>query len=221
MGKGKAGRHHLDGGFEGDMAALRFGFIQAWASWQRWWIERRCGWPRSGGLSEARREMTLGDGPCQAERSLGLGPTPERKGLQKWLSNLLRFLDSKIKDSNTIKWNLNWGQTRINLNNFFEVFSNLNLLKISLNIQIQTKALNERLLNWFRKRFQNEIWIFLKNKIDLGLRNKNMHAMKCNLTKYSKIFLSLFRWNALTWQVLIFFFWKSGCYSISCGAHAH
>jgi hypothetical protein len=27
---------------------------------------------------------------------------------------------------------------------------------------------------------------FQKSKIDLGFRNKNMHAMKCNLSNYSK-----------------------------------
>jgi hypothetical protein len=41
--------------------------------------------------------------------------------------------------------------------------------------------------------------------MDLGLRNKNMHAIKCNPIKL------LFRWNALTWQVLNFL-WKLGCY---------
>jgi hypothetical protein len=46
----------------------------------------------------------------------------------------------KTKDSNTFNQNLNWGQTKINLNKLFEDFSNLKLLKISLNIQIQTKA---------------------------------------------------------------------------------
>jgi hypothetical protein len=33
----------------------------------------------------------------------------------------------------------------------------------------------------------------LKSEIDLGLRNKNMHAMKCNLSNYSKNFLLLIR----------------------------
>jgi hypothetical protein len=32
-----------------------------------------------------------------------------------------------------------------------------------------------------------------------------MHIIKYNLSNYSKIFLSLFRWNALTWQVLNYF----------------
>jgi hypothetical protein len=62
----------------------------------------------------------------------------------------------------------------------------MELFKIGLNIQIQTKALNGGLLNWFGKRFKNEIQIFLKSKNNLGLRDKNMHAMKCNLWNYSK-----------------------------------
>jgi hypothetical protein len=64
----------------------------------------------------------------------------------------------------------------------------MELSKISLSIQIQTKALNEGLLNQFGKGFQNEIRIFLKHKIDLGFRNENMHAMKCNISDYSKNF---------------------------------
>jgi hypothetical protein len=43
-------------------------------------------------------------------------------------------------DPNIFKLNLNTIQTRINLNKFFENFTNLELFKISLNIQIQTKA---------------------------------------------------------------------------------
>jgi hypothetical protein len=70
---------------------------------------------------------------------------------------LIQGFGFKTKDSNTFKPNLNWNQTSINLNKLFEGFSNLELLKISLNIQIQTKALNGRLLNRFEKRFRNEI----------------------------------------------------------------
>jgi hypothetical protein len=55
-----------------------------------------------------------------------------------------------------------------------------------------------------QKRFKNEIWIFSKRENNLGFRNKNMHAMKCNLSNYSKFFLLLFKWNTLTWQVLNF-----------------
>jgi RNA recognition motif-containing protein len=51
-------------------------------------------------------------------------------------------LGSKSKDSNIFKLDLNWSQTKINLNKIFKDFSNLELLKIDLNIQIQTKALN-------------------------------------------------------------------------------
>jgi hypothetical protein len=35
--------------------------------------------------------------------------------------------------------NLNWGQTKINLNKLFKDFSKMELFEISLNIQIQTK----------------------------------------------------------------------------------
>jgi hypothetical protein len=52
--------------------------------------------------------------------------------------------------------------------------------------------------------FQNKIWIFPKSEINLGRRNKNMHAMKWNLSNYSKIFLSIIRWYVLSWQVLKF-----------------
>jgi hypothetical protein len=82
---------------------------------------------------------------------------------------------------------MNCCQTHINSNKFFEEFSNLELLKIDLDIQIQTKALNEGLLKWSGKTFQNEIWVFLKNETNLGLRNKNMHAMKRTLSNYLKI----------------------------------
>jgi hypothetical protein len=43
------------------------------------------------------------------------------------------------------------GLTKINLNKLLEGFSNLRLLKIDSNIQIQAKALNGGLLKSFRK----------------------------------------------------------------------
>jgi hypothetical protein len=39
-----------------------------------------------------------------------------------------------------------------------------------------------------RKRFQNELQIFLECETNLGLRNKNIHAMKCNQSNYLNIF---------------------------------
>jgi hypothetical protein len=60
-------------------------------------------------------------------------------------------LDSKFKDSNIFKPNLNLDQTKINLNKLFKDFSNLELLKISLNMQIETKAINGRLLKMIWK----------------------------------------------------------------------
>jgi hypothetical protein len=44
----------------------------------------------------------------------------------------------------------------------------LQLLKISLNNQIQTKALDKGLLKRLGKRFQNKIRIFLKSETNLG-----------------------------------------------------
>jgi hypothetical protein len=61
-------------------------------------------------------------------------------------------LDSKFKDSNIFKPNLNLDQTKINLNKLFKDFSNLELLKISLNMQIETKAINGRLLKMIWKK---------------------------------------------------------------------
>jgi hypothetical protein len=37
-----------------------------------------------------------------------------------------------------------------------------------------------------RKRFLNKIRIFSKSEIDLELVNKNMHAIKCNLSNLFK-----------------------------------
>jgi hypothetical protein len=47
---------------------------------------------------------------------------------------------SKFKDSNTFKLNLNWIQSRKKSNDLFGDFSNLKLLKIDSNIEVQTKA---------------------------------------------------------------------------------
>jgi hypothetical protein len=68
-------------------------------------------------------------------------------GCRKFLSNFLRVLSLKSKVLNTFKLNLNWGKIGINSNNLFEGFSIMELLKIDLNIQIQSKALNGSLLN--------------------------------------------------------------------------
>jgi hypothetical protein len=65
---------------------------------------------------------------------------------RKMFLNLDKGFGFKSKDSNTFKPNLSWSQTNINVNNFFEYFSNLELFKIDSNIQIQTKALNGGLL---------------------------------------------------------------------------
>jgi hypothetical protein len=81
------------------------------------------------------------------EKRCGLKGVGQNQGTIGWAAkNHFNFsnkdLNSKVKDSNTLKPNLKWSQTRINLNKLFEDFSNLELLKIDLNIEIQTKALN-------------------------------------------------------------------------------
>jgi hypothetical protein len=68
---------------------------------------------------------------------------------------------------------MNWGQTSIYLKELFEDFTNLELSKISLNNQIQTKALNARRFKWFRKRFKKmEIKSFWKAKPTWGFEIK-------------------------------------------------
>jgi hypothetical protein len=71
----------------------------------------------------------------------------ENKEERNWAAKLIfEFLfkdfDSKQRVLNIFKPNLNWTQKRINSKHIFEYFSNLKLLKIDLNMQIQTKALN-------------------------------------------------------------------------------
>jgi hypothetical protein len=68
-------------------------------------------------------------------------------GCKKNHSNFSQGFGFKTKDSNTFKSKFELRQTKINLNKLFEDFSNLKLFKISLNIQIQTKALNGGHLN--------------------------------------------------------------------------
>jgi hypothetical protein len=66
----------------------------------------------------------------------------KQKWAVEWSFQFKQGFGFKIQRFNTLKPNLNWSQTKIILNKSFEYFSNLELLKISLNIQIQTKALN-------------------------------------------------------------------------------
>jgi hypothetical protein len=125
-------------------------------------------------------------------------------GCRKPFQILKQGIGFKTKNFKYFQSLFELGQTKINLNKLFEYFLNLELFKSDSNIQIQTKALNRGLLKWSEKRFLNEIWIFSKSKNNLGPKNKNLHAMKCNISNYSKNFLSLFRLNALIWQVLNF-----------------
>jgi hypothetical protein len=86
-------------------------------------------------------------------------------GCRKFLSIFLRVLSLKSKVLNTFELNLNWGKIGINSSKLFKGFSIMGLLEIDLNIQIQSKALNGSLLNWFTKRFQNEnLNLFEKQK---------------------------------------------------------
>jgi hypothetical protein len=71
----------------------------------------------------------------------GEGFRAKIKDLNRWASDLIfelisRILSLKSKVSNISNWILNKGQTRISKSKLFEGFSNLELLKIDLNIQI-------------------------------------------------------------------------------------
>jgi hypothetical protein len=73
------------------------------------------------------------------------GSWAELKNSIGWQAELIlnifsRLLVSNSKDSNIFKPNLNGSQTKLNLNKLFKDFSNLDFLKICLNIQIQTEA---------------------------------------------------------------------------------
>jgi hypothetical protein len=127
-------------------------------------------------------------------REKGAGQKKERVvlgiGCRKFLSNFLRVLSLKSMVLNTFKLNLNWGQIGINSSKLFDGFSNIELLEIDFNIQIQTKALIGRLLNWFEKIFQNKnLNLFEKMKITKGLEIKI--CMPWNASY--EIFLLLFR----------------------------
>jgi hypothetical protein len=65
-----------------------------------------------------------------------------KMGCRKFLSNFLKAFGFKIQRFKYFQTEFELGETWINLNKLFEDFSNLELSKISLNIQIQTKALN-------------------------------------------------------------------------------
>jgi hypothetical protein len=95
----------------------------------------------------------LGQKGWWAKMPLRTGPAPKNSkenwvGMLRpsgripgWVAKILfKNLGFKSNDLNKFKLNLNWCQTKINLTKLFEVFSNLKLFKISLNIQIQNKT---------------------------------------------------------------------------------
>jgi hypothetical protein len=105
--------------------------------------------------------MTPGDGSRWAERlraGLAMGGNKGKRSRlseEFWAENkmgcrncfriLIQGFGFKFQRFKYFKPNLNYNQTRINLNKLFDGFSNLELFKISLSIQIQTKALNRGL----------------------------------------------------------------------------
>jgi hypothetical protein len=74
-------------------------------------------------------------------------------GLHKNLYNFSNnYLSSKVKDLIIFKLNLSQIQNRINSNKLFESLSSLELFKITLSIQIQTRAINKGLLKMSPKK---------------------------------------------------------------------
>jgi hypothetical protein len=66
------------------------------------------------------------------------------------------LLSSKTKTSNTFKSNLSWVQIRINSNELFEDFSNLELLKIRFKYLNSNQGfINKRAFEMIQKRLQN------------------------------------------------------------------
>jgi hypothetical protein len=116
-----------------------------------WVVLGRSGphWPGTQtGADESQRKMSWAENFFSAEfdknRIVGCRQIPFKINQSFWvqISKIQILLD----------WKLNWGQTKINLKKLFKDFSNLELFKISLNIQIQTKTLNKGFLKWFRKK---------------------------------------------------------------------
>jgi hypothetical protein len=64
-------------------------------------------------------------------------------------------------------------------------YSNLDFFENWFEYSNSNRGLNGRFASGIGKDF--EIKFKSKSEIDLGLKNKNMHAMKCNLSNYSKI----------------------------------
>jgi hypothetical protein len=108
---------------------------------------RRPGWVSLGQKGHELGPGAMGLKACFGgkQKKMETGRTREwaeiNNGLLKSFSDLnqgFEFNDSKIQILSG--WNLNWGQSKINLTKLFEDFSNLELFKIGLNIQFQTKT---------------------------------------------------------------------------------
>jgi hypothetical protein len=83
-----------------------------------------------------------GGGPLEG---MGQNQRIKKNGLFKWFQIYLGFKNQRIQNIFKLKFEL--GYTKINLNKLFGDFSNLELLEIDLNNQIEIKTLNGRLLN--------------------------------------------------------------------------
>jgi hypothetical protein len=79
------------------------------------------------------------------------------EGCRKPLLNFKQGFEFEIQRFKDFQAKFELGSSWNKLNKISGYFSNLDFFKISLNIQIQMKVVNERLLKWFRRRFQNEI----------------------------------------------------------------
>jgi hypothetical protein len=88
---------------------------------------------------------------------------------RRWATEIVfrfwnKVLGSEIKGFKYFQIKFELESNLINWNKFFGYFSNLELLKIILNFQIQTKTLNEGLLKWFKKDFKMKFESFQKVK---------------------------------------------------------
>jgi hypothetical protein len=154
-GRGVDGATDWIGEKEATWATLRFSFLNSMEGGRRQCKGRRLTGTGGGDTERPRREKGPRVGRWWAENRMWAGPVrefPQKNlvGLPRllgWIEELNRAgsriifeyifkaFGFKFKDLNIFK-----SQTKLNLNKLFGDFSNLKLLKISLNIQIQTKA---------------------------------------------------------------------------------
>jgi hypothetical protein len=119
------------------------------------------GKPGSGGSVVSSEE----DGPRVGHRWAERTGPKGRLGRTAWRHG-------SIPERNGVGHKKEWAEIR---NGLQKPYSNLN------------QGFKRRTFKLIQKKFlKNEIQIFLKSKNNLGLRDKNMHDMKCNLSNYSK-----------------------------------